>query len=95
MKCIRDWYREQPRWVRRTNILALIILAVSLATAMAKSTPELSAIAWHYRNGNFIAVNGVRFPVYYWYTPHGYERGSGFSVRDFPGPLRPGNDSFT
>jgi len=95
MRRIRGWYRGQPRWVRRINILALIILAVSLATALAKSAPELRAIAWHYRHGNYITVNGVRFSIYYWYTPHGYEGGDQFWVRDFPGPLRPGDDFFT
>jgi hypothetical protein len=90
---IRTWYRRQPRWVHRTNALLLLFFAIGFAGALLKSGSEFSAIAWHFRHGNSITVNGATFPVYYWYAPAGGREG--FQVWDQPGPLRPANDTST
>jgi hypothetical protein len=49
-------------------------------------------MAWHFRHGDSIIVNGVTFPVYYWYAP--IDRKDEFAVHDIPGPLRPTNDIY-
>jgi hypothetical protein len=65
----------------------------ALVVGLTKSSPEFRAIAWHYRHGSRVTVNGVTFPVYYWYAPTGDSKE--FSVWDKPGPLRPTEDGFT
>jgi len=90
---VRDWYRSQPRWIRRVNVLAAVVALLSLAITLSKSGPEFRAIVWHRRHGDRITVNGVSFPVYKWYCPE--NRADQFSVSDAPGPLRPTDDRFT
>ena len=90
---IRDWYRRQPLWVQTTNALVLLLFALGLPVTLMKSGFELKAIVWHCRHGNSVSVNGVTFPVYYWYVPD--VRSDRLVVFDQPGPLRPTNDTFT
>jgi hypothetical protein len=92
MKSIREWYGSQPSWVRKVNFSFLLFFAFALLVALTKSGPEFRAIIWHLRHGNRVTVNGVTFPVYFWYAPDSSR--DSFSVFDQPGPLRP-NDRFT
>ncbi len=93
IESVRDWYKSQPPWVRRVNFSFLLLFALALLVGLAKSGPEFRAIAWHYHHGNRVTVNGITFPVYYWYAPEGgHDR---FHVFDQPGPLRPTDDRFT
>jgi hypothetical protein len=91
--CIRDWYGRQPLWVQITNALLLLLFSLGLPVTLMKSGFEFKAIAWHFRHGNSIAVNGVKFPVYFWYAPDNSR--DRYHVFDQPGPLRPTNDTFT
>jgi hypothetical protein len=90
---IRDWYRRQPRWVQTTNALILLLFALGLPVTLMRSGFEFKAIAWHCRHGNSITVNGVTFPVYFWYAPENTR--DRFYVFDQPGPLRPTSDTFS
>jgi hypothetical protein len=92
MSNIRDWFKGQPVWVRGTNTVLLALFVLGLGLDLTKSGPEFRAIAWHFRHGNSINVNGVTFPVYYWYAP--IDRRDEFAVHDIPGPLRPENDIY-
>jgi hypothetical protein len=93
MESIREWYRSQPPWVRTVNFWFWLFFAFAHLVALTKSGPEFGAIAWHYRHGNQVTVNGVMFPVYVWYAPEsGHDW---FHVFDQPGPLRRMEDTFT
>jgi hypothetical protein len=92
MSKLKDWYKGQPVWVRRTNTALVVLFALALCINLTKSGPEFTAIAWHLHHGDSITVNGVTFPVYYWYTP--MNRRDEFTVSDIPGPLRPAKDIF-
>jgi hypothetical protein len=93
MKDIHDWYKTQPLWVRRVNFWFLLLFSFALVVGLTKSGPEFRAIAWHYRHGSRVTVNGVTFPVYYWYAPE--DGRDQFHVLDHPGPLRPTDDGAT
>jgi hypothetical protein len=93
IQSIRDWYKGQPPWVQKVNFWVLLLFTLGLFVGLTKSGPEFRAIVWHYRHGNHVTVNGVTFPVYYWYAPD--DRGAWLHVFDQPGPLRPTDDQFT
>ena len=90
---VRDWYKSQPPWIRRVNFSFSVLFALALLVGLTKSGPEFRAIAWHYHHGDRVTVNGITFPVYYWYAPEGGP--DQFHVFDQPGPLRPTPDKFT
>jgi hypothetical protein len=92
IESIRDWYKSQPPWVRRVNLSSSLLFALALLVGLTKSGSEFRAIAWHYHNGDRVTVNGITFPVYYWYAPEGAR--DRFHVLDQPGPLRPTEDKF-
>jgi len=71
----------------------LLLFAFGLPVTLMKPNFEFKAIVWHCRHGNSIAVNGVKFPVYFWYAPDNTR--DRYHVFDQPGPLRPTNDTFT
>jgi hypothetical protein len=89
-RSIRDWYKTQPRWVRKVNFVLLCTFAFLFVITIKQSTPEFEAIIWHYRHGDHIAVNGVIFPVYYWYAPINIK--DEFTVSYAPGPFRKADD---
>jgi hypothetical protein len=67
------------------------ILAIVVVSMLMKSGPEFRAVLWHHRHGDHFTVNGITFPLYYWYSPE-LENTNFFSVWDNPGPLRPADD---
>lgn len=73
------------KWMTAVAAVALLMAGRSLY----KSRPELDAIRWHAQHGDQVVVNGVTFPVYYWYAPTVFGSNSGFMIHDDPGPLRP------
>jgi hypothetical protein len=91
------WYLVDPRVkaafgavaTGRKSQLALGAFALLwLAFAIPKSGPELEAIRWHKKHGNQITVNGVTFPLYYWYVPDRGRDELSLRIWDDPGPLR-------
>jgi hypothetical protein len=91
MRRVRDWYRREPRWVRWINVFSLFFCSFLFVIALKESGPEFRAIRWHHRHGDRITVNGVTFPVYYWWSPTD-EYNDLFTVHDKPGPFRPTDD---
>lgn len=82
---------SRNKWqVPAMGVLALL----SLAFNIARSKQELQGMRWHMRHGARISVNGVSFPVYYWYAPLQGRDGAVFEIQDRPGPLRP-KDQYT
>jgi hypothetical protein len=73
----------------RKSLLAFGALALLwLAFAIPKSGPELRAIKWHAKYGNEVTVNGVTFPLYYWFVPDPESDKDVCYITDNPGPLR-------
>jgi hypothetical protein len=84
----------EPRSKWLVPAFALLTL-VAFAFDFWHSGPELNAMRWHMHHGSRVTVNGVGFPVYYWYVPRD-DNGQGLAIEDQPGPLRPGEKrSFT
>jgi hypothetical protein len=65
-----------------------VVAIASLSYDLYRSGREFQAIRWHMRSGDRVRVNGVAFPVYYWYTPIQDCVGADFTIEDRPGPLR-------
>jgi hypothetical protein len=65
-----------------------VVAIASLSYDLYRSGREFQAIRWHMRSGDRVHVNGVAFPVYYWYTPIQDCAGADFTIEDRPGPLR-------
>lgn len=78
----------EPRGKWLVPASALLTLA-AFAYDFWHSGPELNAIRWHMHHGDQVTVNGVSFPVYYWYAPRLEDDGRGFEIKDEPGPMRP------
>jgi hypothetical protein len=74
---------------RKWLIPAVSTLVLScLIYDLYRSDREFDAMRWHMRNGDRVSVNGVTFPVYYWYEPVQERSERGFTISDEPGPLR-------
>jgi hypothetical protein len=65
-----------------------VVAIACLTYDLSKSGREFQAMRWHMRSGDRVHVNGVAFPVYYWYTPIQDCVGADFTIEDRPGPLR-------
>ena len=90
MERIRKWYRSQPSWVRKANVILLCTFTLLFTIAIKQSTPEFKAIIWHHRHGDYFTVRGITFRVYYWYAPSNIE--DDFHVSYAPGPFRRADD---
>jgi len=88
-----DWWRAQPKSIRSWNLVATALVLILLTGGLAKSGREIKAIRWHHRNGDRVALHGISFPIYFWYTPYVDE--DVLDISDDPGPLRPTDDHFT
>jgi hypothetical protein len=74
--------------LRAWVIPAFAVLTVAAFTYdFRHSGSELNAIRWHMHHGDRVTVNGVSFPVHYWYVPS-EDEGQGFEIKDRPGPMR-------
>ncbi len=92
---VKTAFQARPtewRWLLAVSACTLLWLGYSLYN----SGPELRAICWHHRHGDQVSINGVTFPIYFWYAPAVDSDCQEFSVDDRPGPLRPNrHDYFT
>ncbi len=80
--------------LRRWLLPAAVALGLcSMSFDLYQSKSEIRALQWHLRHGDRAGVNGVSFPIYYWYAPGERPDGLNLGIDDTPGPLRPGDDS--
>jgi hypothetical protein len=85
---LKEAFDAKPRewkWMVVVSAVGFLLLAHDIY----KSGPELKAIQYHLRHGNQVTLNGVVFPVYFWYAPEVDSEFPGFAIDDQPGPLRP------
>jgi len=89
---LSEWWRAQPKSIRRWNLFAAALLLILLTGGLARSGREIRAIRWHHKNGGRVGIHGISFPIYFWYAPYVDE--DVLAIFDDPGPLRPTDDRF-
>jgi hypothetical protein len=89
---LSDWWRAQPKFLRRWNLFATVLVLILLTRGLARSGREVKAIRWHHQNGDRVRIHDISLPIYFWYAPEVDE--DVLDIWDDPGPLRPTDDRF-
>ncbi len=83
---VRNSFAAKPtetKWL----LAGIVLLVLYWGHALYKSGPEFTAMRWHARHCDQFTVNGVTFPIDYWFLPAtnppvDTTSAAGFSIRD-------------